>query len=280
MDVISSAFEGEEGVRLSADTNNNTLIMSGDDAAHKKAAALLKVIDKGDSPLTPRVFFLKHRSCRLTAELIYQMLGEEQIQRGLKSDFFNISYDERLNALIVMGSEQKLALVASLIETLDRPEAEPAKSVEGEVSNCTVRITWLTECQGLDPELVKNFSAPPASLNDLVAGLKSEGFEEVKLITSCSTRVGISNDEKSKEFSNSSTRSVGVNQLSFDTRGAVTQQSGENFELAVSLRLLNNNAKMSLDSTFSVPKNHPLALSVTDFGNLRSVLVIEILDSP
>ena len=276
--VLTTAFEGEEGVRMSADLNSNSLVVVGVDETHRKVKKILKVIDKLDPPLAVEVFYLRHTLSKDISRLLNDTLSEEVKKRGLK-----IVCDARANSLVVAGDKQQFKLITTLVERLDHPQESPSESdavVKSKVSDCIVRVTWLADCKGLAPEIVEKLKTPPASLNDLIAGLKSDGFEELKMITSCSTRVAISNDKKAETFSNSSLQSIGSSELSFSIKGAVSQRSPKKFGLQISLDMLKpkDKTKVSFSSTFSMPENHPLALSVTNFENLRSAAVIEILD--
>lgn len=264
--VLASAFSGNDSVRLSADNRTNTLILMANADDHEKAKSIIAEIDRPSKQPEVRVFALAHGNCVNLAETIVRLLGHEETTT-------RISYDESTNSLIVLGNGNELERIEALIVRLDQPDAE---SVLGE--DCKVRVTWLVDADPLSPEQVEDLGKPRANLQSLIEMLEQESMNDVKSVTACTTRVGLSTEQGAKQFNNSSLRSVGDQDCSMGVGGRIKRSANGNFELEVTVDLVKGQTKLTHASAFSLPGNHPVALSVSDFGDLRSVIVIEVVE--
>jgi len=268
-EVVATMLEGKN-VRMQADPRGNSLIVLGDDNAHAEVQKVLKVIDRESTSNSEiRFYVLGYSKCTDVAESLQHLIDSETESE------IRISCDPKMNSLIVMAEPNQFKMIDAVVKRLDAPVNQQTDAAP----DCTVRITWLAESKGHAPLLVESLAQPASALKSLIDGLKkTEGFEEVKTVTACSTRVGLSDATQKKEFSNSSIRHTDYSEYSMKVSGFVTRKSDDKYDLEISIDLMNDKSTMSVGSTFSIPKNHPLALSISDFGILKSVAVIEVVE--
>lgn len=266
-EVVATALNESASARLSADSRTNSLLLMASQEDHKKVHEIITAIDVPSKQPEVKVFALAHSDCIEVAETLVRLvdLGQETTR---------LSYDKSTNSIVALAHKVDLERIEALIMRLDQPSPEKAPT-----RDCRVRVTWLTDAAALSPEQVEDLAEPGRNLKSLVDGLKQESMNDVKSITVCATRVGLSTLQEPKRFGNSSFRTVSDQDYSMGVEGSIKRQADGKYELEIAVELIGGQKKLAHSSAFSLPPNHPVALSVSDFGNLKSVIVIEVIDN-
>lgn len=267
--VLETTFEGVDGVRMSVDASTNSLIIMGTVDVQDRAAELIRDIDKKPEHPLIQVHYLEHNRSDVVARSLAMLFkGREDVK---------ISDDQALNSIILLGHQDDLELARDLIKRLDRPNTVTGNPDQ---KDCILRVTWLVDAGQLSAKQAADLREPRANLGALIEGLKEESMDAVKSVTVCSTRVGLSTSDQPKDFTNSSFRVINEQRHTMEVSGRIKQTPDGKYELQIAIDLKDALVGQRYSSTFSLPKNHPLALSVSDFNDLRSVAVIEVVDTP
>ena len=279
MNVISTLMADEPHFRAEIHAVNNSILAVATPDTIEKIRELIAELDKANvhndsSELKVVFFYLKFAKAAAVAETVTDLMGEMSGKSWVSSD-------SKFNAIIVRANQADIDEIAQLIEKLDRSMDQPLAPAKSLAKNCVIKVTWLVEGESVDDDETKLLREPSKSLAQLVKGLQGNGtLKNAKALTELGTSTQVvTGIQQKSEFINSSQRSLGGTTQSLHIEGYVTGQPGSSYELKLSLDLTVGEHDLDVHTTISLPKNHPVAFSVSDIGNYRSVAVVEILDS-
>lgn len=269
----------DDAPRMVMDHRLNRVYAQG----HPNSLRLLEqMIAQVDVPAPPnetetqiKVFSLANAVAIDVANVLSNLIGKEQAKT------MRLSVDDNLNSIIVSGEPQDLDLMEKLIARLDESNGGEKKA-DSSPENIVVRVTWLVDSSEIKVEHMREaLRQPVAAHKELVKGLTDSGsMSETKSLTTSATSVQIeTSGQRSNRFANSSMRNLNGVMHTMAAEGSVRQLSNDKYQLDISLDLIQGDVELSIGSTISLPKNHPVAFSVSDVGVFKSAAVVEILDA-
>lgn len=272
--VASTMLQGESHLRLDVMTEQNMVIAHGAPETLVKLKSIFEDIDKEKQvdPTEVRVYRLSNLRAEEAANLLAGLFAREQ------ASSIRIAGEEASNSLVVSSKKADFEALESLIKELDSIKTG---LVQTSPENVVVRVSWLVDADALDTGSLRDFLRTPiSSLNELVVGLKqSDLLQSAKTLTQTQTTVQVDpSNRRANEFNSASARKVDGRMIEMSCLGQVTQSPNGNYKINVNLTLVSD-VTQNVGSTIELPKNHPVAFSISDVGEFKSAAVVEILDS-
>ena len=276
--VVRNVFAGEP-MTVEIDSRQNLLILQGRPntvAKGKDLVAKLDVENRVTNNKTHvRVFSLnKSRSSDIVKVLGKLISNDENSSLRIADDAVN-------NNIIVSGKLDDLDVLEELISRLDESNSAEA-SINLQPENIVVRVTWLVDSNELDETNDRSaLRIPSTTLAELVDGLSKTGsIAKAKTLTELETSVQVDPSSRgANRFNNTSMRKIGGITHGMEATGEVVQTTDGKYQLDISLVMSKEEINMTVGSTITLPKNHPVAFSISDVGDFKSAAVVEILDS-
>ena len=276
--VLASLFEGTV-LRMEVDKERNRIIVMAEPELIIRVRNAVMELDvtkeESDAAIVVKVFGLQHAHANEVAGVLSNLVAENI---GMQT---RLSFDARTNSVIVSGTEAELQLVQDMLARLDS-EPVPSDGNETESERLVVKVTWLTDANEMHDPIASDLRDPSKSLVPLVEGLKESGtLDSSAVVTDVQTAIHVSGEDRAaNHFANTGTRSVGGGLITLSASGNVLRRSSEEFELKIEVQLMTGRANVNIDTSLNMPKNHPVAFSVSDVGSYKSVAVVELIDSP
>ena len=276
--VLASLFDGTN-LRMEVDKERNRIIVMAEPELIVRMRNAVMELDvtkeESDASTVVKVFGLQHAQANEVAGMLSSLVAENiEMQTRL-------SFDARTNSVIASGTEAELQLVQDMLARLDF-ESVPADENGAESERLVVKVTWLADADELPEPIASDLRGPVKSLAPLVKGLTESGtLDSSAVVTDVQTAIHVSGEDRSaNHFANTGTRSVGNGAITLSASGNVLRRSSEEFELKIEVQLMTGRANVNIDTSLNMPKNHPVAFSVSDVGSYKSVAVVELIDSP
>lgn len=282
-DILQTILEGRQSTKMQGDPARGTIAIYTDREGHALVEKSLNEIETSSRsnrqlpPTSYEVIELMHSEARFTAQLV------EQLKERNTAELGRVAIDPRNNSLIVSGSEEYVESVRKLVGKIDVASSE-SKNVEQ--INCTLSLTWIVDTVNLkqDRETLGKLREVPVRFEPMVEALvKSDAVVTPKMLTQVRTMIMVSGAEDPGKFeiqSNAHNLQM-LGDASLKATGTVIHKDDNRFEVSIKLSLESDQVASSrLMSTFVVKEDHPVAFSVSDFGGIPSVLVVEVVKSP
>lgn len=264
--------------RIVVDRRLNRIYAQGHPNSIKMLRQLVAEVDiakpKTETNSQIKIFQLAHAAAQDVALVIGNLATRQQ------ADSLRLSVDENANSLIVSGTQAELDVLEKLIARIDQAGARKQVDI-GEPENVIVRVSWLVDSTNIGSDTVRNAlrDTLPEHQNLASALAAPNDAASMKSLTASETSVQINPaNQRANQFDNTSMRNIQNEMHIMSAKGHVRQAANGKYELEISLDLMKNKVNLSVGSTITLPKNHPVAFSVTDVGDFRSVAVVEILD--
>ena len=270
----------DDAPRMVMDRRLNRVYAHGHPNSLKLLERLIAEIDVETPPVEAgtiiKVFRLGNSAALDVANVLSDLIGTEQAKT------VRLSVDESQNSIVVSGKPVDLEVMEALIQRLDDSNGGEKQTSESTPENIIVRVTWLVDGYQLNEEQIQNLLRQPVPAHDkLVKGLIDSGsMERIRSLTSSATSIEVHpSTQKPNKFANTSMRDVNGIMHSMAAEGTVQPVSGGKYKLDISLNLIQGQVELTVGSTISLPKNHPVAFSISDVGDFKSAAVVEILDA-
>lgn len=279
VNVLDSMLTDDDDVRLQFDEQTNSIFVATANETHQKIEAIITEMDVAPVESKPNVEVIdtEGRNPSNLANLLSDLTASE-IGEGVR-----IAVDPNTGSIILSGDPEDVKTVREIMNAIVTA-GDADTSIEPSTV-CVVRISWL-----VDPTFFREtdfLQEPGSSLTELVAALGDRDWlEDGRLITSGQTVVQVKDQTNTStgEFNTSTLRSFtennGTSQVSFDAKGTLTSVGDDKFLLSLSMDVAGRENPITIGTTLTIPKNHPVAFSVSDVGKFKSAFVVEILDSP
>lgn len=275
--VAASVLDSSE-LRMEVDEQQNLLVAYG---RPNMLARLKEIVAKMDAERSGsrdekqvKVFAIAEASSNEIANVLKALTYKDE------SSSIRIASDLKTNSIIVSGSPDELSIIEALVERLDTVDNSDNATTESR--NIVVRVTWLVDSAELgEANILDNLRQPSSQLNELVAELQRSGsMKSARSLTQLQTTVQVdSSVGQPNEFGNSSLRNLQERIHIMKAQGQIRPMGKDKFELNISLNLRRDSIELSVDSIIALPINHPVAFSFSDVGDLKSVAVVEVLES-
>ena len=275
-DIVRLALDlfGHHGMLITADERTNSIWVRG---TVKDLDMLSRLIENADQEVTQdEIVKVFANSNGLGGEAAARLIGElfgHNSHEGMR-----FAVDPRTNGLVVSGNARQLELVEQLLGRLMDNTVEQPQSVAS--ANCAVRITWLTESdsdylQGIGEEqLVQETSD---SLGELVAELHRHNLVKKPGVLT-TTQTLVSSGGNSRGSAGRFTIANVSKLVEMQGSGEVQAIGDGQYRLEININLGAEGTKLPIGTELNLPAGHPVAFCVTDVGNFRSAIVIEILE--
>ncbi|MEX2118731.1 MAG: secretin N-terminal domain-containing protein [Pirellulales bacterium] len=278
-------------VPIVPDQRSNSLLIS---APAEVIVSARQIVDKLESASPPlgedgvmelAVFSLRHIRASQALELLNTMyLTGAARQRGERRSFPALAVDERNNRLLVRAPAQEIAVMESLLKTVD-VDASPRTS-----GDARLRVVWLVAGL-LQDELADSL---PDDLNEVVGELRKHGINDLSL--AAQTVVNISGKPQSR-FSAQGTAPVHhLGNCQLEINGQVLNSEASSLNIAIEIKAQNivklgdpsvlgvghvkNQFLCGLGTELALPPGHAVVLGVTPFERMTSVFVVQLLETP
>lgn len=278
--VLQTMLAGRT-VTLDMDSKANRILVAGSPEDLDRVEQLIRQLDVAPKVQTrTEMFEVSDGRASEVADIVKQLTASDG--PGSLDGEVRIAVEPNSNALIVSGKEDDVAIVREMLSELLK--ASKAEAASAPAVSCAVRISWLVDSTHISESGF--LDEPNASLVELVDALQNQQvLNGAKVITSTQTVVQVRSDNSASngEFNTSSLRnfsgSNGIGQVSVNAQGSLTTTANGKFLLNLTMDVADRENPISIGTTLTLPKNHPVAFSVSDVGSFKSAFVVEILDS-
>lgn len=273
--VAEAMLADHANVRLALDTKSNSIFIKGSKESIEVLRSVVESVDTPPQKLEIMMFPLKHNHASDLLPLIKTVLQQQMANEDIR-----MSTDPSSNTLVVSAPKKKLELISQLVEKLDQPIEEGRQAKNGIVENCVVRITWLIDA---DPEIEARYRQPNPTLEKLVTAMRTNKVMKLpRSLTEIQSvvKAGAFSTTGGTKFSSSTNRDVNSVPIAATVRGTLQlAPDGKSYELELDLEMQNGASKVKTGTQLNLPKNHPVAFNLSDVGDLKSAVVVQLLDS-
>lgn len=283
LSVLSTMLEGN-GLRLDCDQQTRRILAAGNESELNKVEKIIEQLDALPKPHRTELVEVGDAPADEIADIMKQLTRPSDGTPGALDGKVRIAVEPNLNAIVVTGEEEDVRVVKEILAELIK--AGKTKETRTPATSSVVRISWLVDPTRLSESESEFLEEPRKSLKELVAALNDqEAIKNGKVITSSQTLVQVNNGQggSTSEFNSSSLRSFsgshGMGQVSINAKGTLTAAENDKFLLSLTMDVADRENPVSIATTLTLPKNHPVAFSVSDVGSFKSAFVVEILDS-
>ena len=268
--ALQTLLADQKGLKIAIDQRLGAIIARGSQATLQRVESLIESIDvvPAHRKNVIKMIDLEGRDEVGIAYLLKEL--RESVRVAVQPD----------QGIVISGSQVE---VDSLMETLTQI-LDGSDPIVSSTTACVVRISWLVDPSSFQE--VGLLYEPGSHLTELVTALgEQDSIKNGKLITSCQTVVQVKSNDSSLngEFTTSSLRTYAngefLRDVSVQAKGSVASFRDDKLLLELSMTVADGKYSIPINTTLSLPKNHPVAISVSNVGSFRSAFVVELLDS-
>ena len=280
LNTLESLFEADKSqFSMDFDPKSKRISFIASPQILKKVEDIILQLDIAPNVQTHIEFIeIKDRPADEIAQVVREYLAapaDSQIDTT-----FRVAVDPNSNSIILSGEKDDVTNVRNFIEEIVK--AGIKREASKPTVSCAVRISWLVDTTRISASGI--LDVPAESLTGLIDALQNQQvLRDAKVITSTQTVVQVKSDNNTSagEFVTSSLRnfSSGNGQVSLNVQGTLTTTANGKFSLSLTMDAADRKDPIAIGTTLTLPKNHPVAFSVSDVGSFKSAFVVEILDA-
>ena len=271
-------------------SKQNSLFFLGTDADHKKLAELLKSIDvpadnKAENEMFEVIAFAENNE--------FSGAISDAVEQLFRGRNLKIIHNRRLNQVYLYGDAESLATAKALFKQIGNSAAANVakqtkqKKATGEL---LLSVSMIVDAGQVGEDLASQLTAPDKFTSATIAKADEKGLlgmKAPKMAAQFMSRIrGRKPTEVSKSLSFSNTSTTTDQGFSLDGSGSITLAEGSTYlvksEIGVSIKTRNKSGERGqkrsvIQSDITIPLNHPVILSMSSIGGVKTVIVVRLV---